>query len=98
MHFRSDIIPKLHYTYYFTVFHASNTAARSKGVSILISKNCPLQINDTLSDTNVHYLFLKGEIHGRPIILANIYARNVQQVCPSSASHYSSLYPSNLEC
>lgn len=79
-HFRSDSIPKLHNSFNPTVYHATNDYSKSKGVSILISKNCPLQVQDTMLDTNVHYIFLRGKLHTKPITLANLYAPNRQQV------------------
>lgn len=36
-HFRSDNIPKLHNSFYPTVYHASNTGSKTKGVTILFS-------------------------------------------------------------
>lgn len=79
-HFRSDSIPKLSNSYYNTVYHATNKDSKSKGVSILISKNCPIQIHDTLIDTNACYIFLKGKLHNKPVTLANLYAPNKEQV------------------
>lgn len=79
-HFRSDNVPKLHNSFYPTVFHATNNTSKSKGVSILISKNCPFQVQDTVLDTNACYIFLRGKLHNKPVMLSNIYAPNKQQV------------------
>lgn len=79
-HFRSDNIPKLHNNFFPQFYHASKVDSKTKGVSILISKHCPIQILEVQRDTNGRYLFLKGSIHNRPITLANLYAPNKQQV------------------
>lgn len=79
-HFKSDNIPKLTNSAYPTVYHATNLDSKSKGVSILISKNCPLQIQDTMIDPNARYISLKGKLHNIPITLANLYALNKQHV------------------
>lgn len=79
-HFRTDTIPKLHDRHFPTVYHASNKDAKSKGVSILISKNCPINITDIQRDPQGRFLFVKGNLHNRPITIANLYAPNTQQV------------------
>lgn len=79
-HFRSDNIPKLGNRHYPTVFHASNVTSKTKGVTILISKACPLQISEIKQDANGRYIFLKGTLYNKPITLANLYAPNKQQV------------------
>lgn len=79
-HFRTDNIPKLHNNNFPTAYHASNKDAKSKGVSILVSKHCPLQVTELQRDTQGRFLFLKGSLHHRPITIANIYAPNSQQV------------------
>lgn len=79
-HFRYNNIPKLHSNFYPIAYHTANDESKSKGVSILISKNCPIQIQDTLQDVNGQYLFLKGKLYNKPITLANLYAPNKQQV------------------
>lgn len=79
-HFRSDNIPKLTDRYYPTVYHATNPQAKTKGVTILISKNLPLNISDTHIDKDGRYLLIKGIIWNKPITIANIYAPNSAQV------------------
>lgn len=79
-HFRTDAIPKLQNHYYPTAFHATTPTSKSKGVSILLAKNCPFQLAGTLADEEGRYLFLKGSLLGRKITLANIYAPNSHQV------------------
>lgn len=79
-HFRTDSIPKLYNHQFPLVYHASNTEAKSKGVSILISKQCPLQVTEVQRDSQGRFLFIKGTLHHRPVTIANIYAPNSQQV------------------
>lgn len=79
-HFRSDNIPKLHSSFSSAAYHASNDESKSKGVSVLISKNCPIQIQDALKDKHGRYIFLKGKLHNKLITLANLYAPNKLQV------------------
>lgn len=62
------------------MYHASNDTSKTKGVAILISKNCPLKITESKHDLNGRYIFLKGTLHNRPITLANLYAPNKKQV------------------
>lgn len=77
-HFKTSSIPKLSNYRYPTFFHATNKSAKSKGVSILLAKNCPFHIKDTCIDTEARYLFVKGTLYGRRITLANIYAPNTK--------------------
>lgn len=78
--FRTDSIPKLHNKHFPTVYHASNKDTKSKGVSILIAKHCPIQISEVQRDPQGRFLFLKGTLHHRPITIVNVYAPNTQQV------------------
>lgn len=79
-HFRSDNTPKLSNAYFPTALHATNPKTKTKGVSILIAKNCPFTITDSITDPDGRYLFLKGSIHNKTVTLANIYAPNKHQV------------------
>lgn len=79
-HFKTDSIPKFSDLRYPTAFHATNKQSKTKGVSILISKQCPLIIKDTLADEDGRFLFVKGSLFGKPLTLANIYAPNIKQV------------------
>lgn len=83
-HFRSDNVPKLHSNHFLTVYHASNEDSKTKGVSILISKHCPIQILDVQRDVKGRYIFLKGMLHNKPIKLATrMHLTNIRY--PSSA-------------
>lgn len=68
----------MHNKIYTTSYHATNS--ESKGVSILISKNCPIQIKNTLIDDDGRFIFLKGKLYNKHITLANMYAPNKQQI------------------
>lgn len=80
-HFRTDNTPKLASHKYPISFHATNPLTKTKGVSILLSKNLPWQLIDSLIDPEGRYVFLKGTIHNRMVTLANIYSPNTAQVC-----------------
>lgn len=79
-HFLTDKTPKLSDKVFPKAFHATNKQSKTKGVFILISKNTPFQITDSLSDQEGRYLFLKGTIKSKPIIIAHVYAPNTKQV------------------
>lgn len=79
-HFRTNSIPKLKDQHFPTAFNSSNSEAKSKGVSILISKNCPFQVTEVQRDPLGRFLFLKGTLHHMPLTIANIYAPNSGQV------------------
>lgn len=75
-YFKSNNIPNLHNKFYPIAYHATTSVSKSKGVS-LISKNCPIQIQDTLLDVNQlcrlgdrHQNFRLGYGHLRLIPLA----------------------------
>lgn len=74
--FHSNNIPKLANKEFPTVFHATNNLAKTKGVTILLPKNLPLEIMDSLVDDEGRYLFIKGVLWGKPINIANIYSPN----------------------
>lgn len=78
-HFRSDNIPKLHDRKYTQVFHATVHDSKTKGVSILISRDTKIKINDNIVDPEGRYIFLKGTLGSRPITLANVYFPNKGQ-------------------
>lgn len=79
-HFRSDNIPTLSNHHFPTAYHATNEEYKTKGVSILIAKNCPFQVSEVKKDKKGRYIFLKGSLHNKPFTLANLYAPNTKQV------------------
>lgn len=79
-HFRTDSTPKLHNSHFPMTFHATNSEAKSKGVSILFAKHCPFQVTDVQRDPLGRFLFIKGNIHQKTFTIANIYAPNSGQV------------------
>lgn len=78
-HFRSNSIPKITNHIYQTVFHSTNPTAKTKGVSILVSKHAPFKLSDSLLDPEGRFVFIKGIYASKPIVLANIYAPNEHQ-------------------
>lgn len=79
-HFKTGSTIKLLNSYYPSATHATSKENKTKGVSILLTKHCPFQITDSLSDVDGRFLFLKGLLYGKRLTLANIYAPNVKQV------------------
>lgn len=79
-HFKTDKIPKLNDKRFPLSFHATNPEGKTKGVSILIAKQTPFQVLDTLLHPEGRYIFLKGKLRSHPITIANIYAPNTKQV------------------
>ena len=79
-HFKTDRIPKWHVREFPSMFHATNSLAKTKGASILIAKHISLEITDTLIDKDGRYVFVKGSLWNTPLTLANIYAPNTAQV------------------
>lgn len=79
-HFKTNSIPKLSNQRFPIALHATNHEAKTKGVSILIAKQCQFQITDTYVDGEARFIFVKGILHGKRVTLANIYAPNAGQV------------------
>lgn len=75
-HFKTDNCPTFTDKNFSHIFHATNSDSKSKGVSILISKHCPIQILDTKIDREGRFLFIKGTLYNKSITLTNIYAPN----------------------
>lgn len=51
-------------------------ASRSRGVLVLIHKNVPFQVTNTITDTAGRYLIVQGTLLGENIILVNAYCPN----------------------
>lgn len=75
-HFKTGHVPRLTDSNFTKVFHATNNLAKTKGVSILVSKNAPFDLTDQLIDPEGRYIFLKGHYSGTPITIANVYFPN----------------------
>nr|ACO52043.1 LINE-1 reverse transcriptase homolog [Aquarana catesbeiana] len=58
-HFRTHHVPKLTNSHFTRAFHATNNDSRSKGVSILLSKNTPFELTEQLSDPEGRFIFLR---------------------------------------
>lgn len=78
-HFRENTLPILKNRYFPTVYHSTYTAAKSRGVSILISAKILWTQIEAGTDTEGRYLFLKGRIGDVQVTLANLYAPNDHQ-------------------
>lgn len=75
-HFKSDKIPKIHNKILPLAYHATNPDGKTKGVSILISKQTPFQPMDSIMDPMGRFIFLKGKIGYYSITTTNIFAPN----------------------
>lgn len=78
-HFKTGNPPCLKKWYFPHYYHATNVAARSKGVSILLSTVVPWTCSDTLVDPEGCYVFIKEWIGDKKVTLATIYAPNDRQ-------------------
>lgn len=79
-HFCAKHIPKLSNHLYKHALHSTNPTAKTKGVSILISKHADFQLKDSLIDQEGRYIFIKGTYALKPITIANVYCPNDHQV------------------
>lgn len=79
-YFKTNQIPKLTNTFFTEAFHATNDSAKTKGVSILISKEAPFSLTDRLTAPGGRYILLKGKYGDSPITLANVYFPNLAHV------------------
>lgn len=70
-HFKSKHIPKFIDNIFTKIFHA-----KTKGVSILINKDSPFDLQHQLIDPEGRYIFLKDSWEGSPVTLANVYFPN----------------------
>lgn len=76
-YFQTDKVPKLTDSFFTQTYHATNNLAKSKGVSILISRDASFEVTDKIVDPEGRFLFLKGNCSGTPMTLANVYFPNV---------------------
>lgn len=79
-HFKTNNIPRLTDSYFIEAHHSTNTLTKSKGVSILISKDANFELTDKLADPEGKYLLIKGKHNGIPTTLANIYFPNTSHL------------------
>lgn len=78
-HFKSSNHPILKNKLFPLAYHSTNGSSKTRGVSILISHKVPWKYTDIRCDPEGIYLFLKGEIGGVQVTLANIYVPNCHQ-------------------
>lgn len=78
-HFKHDKFPLLKNRFFPVAYHSTNPAAKTKGVSILISSRLPWQCQAALKDPEGRFVFLRGLVGDTPLTLASIYAPNEHQ-------------------
>lgn len=61
-HFKTHKVSKLTDHYFTEAYHATNDLAKSKRVSILVSREASFELTDRLTDPEGRYLFLRGNI------------------------------------
>lgn len=79
-HFKTHNIPRLTDSHFSEAHHATNTLTKSKGVTILISKDANFELTDKLADPEGRYLLIKGKHNGIPTTLANVYFPNTSHL------------------
>lgn len=57
------------------IFH-SKFNAKAQGTAILIDKNTPFIVSDSIADSNGQYIIVSGSLFSTPFMLANTYAPN----------------------
>lgn len=72
-HFKTGHIPNITNDHFTAAYHATNDHAKTKGVSILVSKDAPFTLSDRLIGLEGRYIFIKGTYYDRPITIANVY-------------------------
>lgn len=78
-HFKEGNLPILKNKFYPTVYHSTFGPTKSRGVSILISRSVPWKCAEVKTDPEGRFLFIRGDIGGVEVTLANVYAPNSQQ-------------------
>lgn len=63
-HLHSNANPKLENVFFLHVYHATSAVSKTKGASVLISKDAPLQISETMLDIQEQYVFIKRYSQG----------------------------------
>lgn len=79
-HFHTDAMPKLANHIYKKALHSTNSEAKTKGVSILISKHADFQLSESGIDPEGRYIFIMGTYASKSITLANVYCPNGHQL------------------
>ena len=57
-------------------FHSA-FQAKARGVSILINSNTTFEHHKVISDPHGRYIIVTGNLYNAPVMLANVYAPNV---------------------
>lgn len=53
---------------------------KARGTAILIKQGIPFDVTKTISDINGHFIIVVGKLYGTPVVLANIYGPNWDDV------------------
>ena len=89
--FKSDIVylqethllnkdhPKLHRGGFTQIYH-SNFNSKSRGVAVLIHRNVQFVEEAIVKDKNGRYVIIQGRLYNMPVVLANVYAPNWDNV------------------
>lgn len=64
----------------FTQMFHSDFSHKSRGVTILLHKNVLFEVSNVIKDKNGRYVIVQGKLFNRPVVLANIYAPNWDNV------------------
>lgn len=78
-HFKTNKVPKVTNAFFTEAHNATNDSAKSKGVSILISK-LSFTLTDRLIVPEGRFVFLKGTYSDKPITLLNVYFPNTAHI------------------
>lgn len=74
-HLRLSDQAKLRTRWVSQVYHSS-FQSKCRGVAILIHKKVHFVCTNVLTDPNGRYVVITGQLHGTPVVLANIYGPN----------------------
>lgn len=61
------------------MFH-SDFSHKSRGVAILLNRNVLFEESNVIKDKNGRYIIVQGKLFNKPVVLANIYAPNWDNV------------------
>lgn len=64
----------------FTQIYHSNFNSKSRGVAVIIHRNVQFVEKATVMDKNGRYVIIQGKLFNIPVVLANVYAPNWDNV------------------
>lgn len=83
-HFKTGHLPSLKNRDFPHSYHCTNPHSKTKGVSILLSKDIPWQLLDAWDSRDGRYLFVKGLVWNVKVPLKSFYCPNQFQDASSS--------------